>query len=176
MAKKRLPKYLQNYISKLKKNTSNLSAIQSSSTTNTCSNDKHYNDDDFSKTPKYEDIVASHRFFSSPGAASSLIEEARLSAASSSTCPRPSDAMPEMPGGGVAMVVHTNDPFCDFRQSMKEMVSSRHVEESAQTLDWEFMEELLLCYLQLNDRNVHKYILRAFAELTVSLQLAVKVE
>ena len=30
------------------------------------------------------------------------------------------------------------------------------------------MEELLVCYLELNDRSVHKYILRAFTDLTVS--------
>jgi hypothetical protein len=37
-------------------------------------------------------------------------------------------------------------------------------------VDWDFMEELLFRYLQLNDRAVHKDILRAFTDTVAALR------
>lgn len=164
MTKRSLPKYLLNYISKFKKKKKNTFKLQTNSTkTTTCNtiHDNNCNDHDlFSKTPKFEDIIPSDRFFTSPATAGSLAEDARLSFTSEMNC------------GGVAVVVYTCDPSCEFRQSMQEMVSSRHIDQ----VHWEFMQELLLCYLQLNDQSVHKYVLKAFAELTFCLMLAVELE
>nr|CAD1829853.1 unnamed protein product [Ananas comosus var. bracteatus] len=78
-------------------------------------------------------------------------------------------------GGGeddvaaAAVVTFSKDPYEDFRRSMREMVDARRVDAS-QPLDWDFMEELLFCYLELNDKSVHKYILTAFTDLTVSFR------
>ncbi|KAH7657361.1 Ovate protein family C-terminal protein [Dioscorea alata] len=145
MTKRSLPKYLLNYISKFKKKKKkNTFKLQTNSTkTTTCNtiHDNNCNDHDlFSKTPKFEDIIPSDRFFTSPATTGSLMEEARLSVTSEMSC------------GGVAVVVYTCDPSCEFRQSMQEMVSSRDIDQ----VHWEFMQELLLCYLQLNDQSVHK--------------------
>lgn len=35
--------------------------------------------------------------------------------------------------------------------------------------NWEFLHELLLCYLALNPKSTHKFIIGAFADLLVSL-------
>ncbi|XP_074563058.1 transcription repressor OFP14-like [Curcuma longa] len=67
---------------------------------------------------------------------------------------------------GVAVTTVSVDPYRDFRRSIEEMVEARHAE--AADLDWDFMEELLLCYLELNHGRVHKHILMAFADLAVS--------
>lgn len=117
MTKRSLPKYLLNYISKFKKKKKNTFKLQTNSTkTTTCNtiHDNNCNDHDlFSKTPKFEDIIPSDRFFTSPATAGSLAEDARLSFTSEMNC------------SGVAVVVYTCDPSCEFRQSMQEMVSSR---------------------------------------------------
>ncbi|KAM0932650.1 putative transcription factor OFP family [Dioscorea sansibarensis] len=122
-----------------------------------------------SESPRFTDplpdsIRSSGRFFVFPGASNSLVEEARLSAASSL-----SEQGPVVPGGGVAVMTFSKDPYDDFRRSMQDMVNARHVEPE-QPLDWDFMEEMLFCFLELNDRTVHKYILRAFTDLTVSFR------
>ncbi|KAF8670916.1 hypothetical protein HU200_050183 [Digitaria exilis] len=64
-----------------------------------------------------------------------------------------------------AIVVFSMDPYTDFRRSMQNMIKMHHGGLS-QPLDWDFLEELLFYYLQLNDQAVHKHILRAFADLT----------
>ncbi|XP_020597297.1 transcription repressor OFP14-like [Phalaenopsis equestris] len=75
----------------------------------------------------------------------------------------------EFSGGGVAVMTFSKDPYEDFRRSMEDMMEVRHVDKLG-PLDWDFMEELLLCYLELNEQGVHKYILRAFTDLTVSFR------
>ncbi|CAA6666262.1 unnamed protein product [Spirodela intermedia] len=63
----------------------------------------------------------------------------------------------------------SNDPYGDFRRSLEEMVDARH-QERRDPLDWDFMEELLISYLELNDRTVHKHIIRAFTDVVVSFR------
>ncbi|ONK80804.1 uncharacterized protein A4U43_C01F21940 [Asparagus officinalis] len=89
------------------------------------------------------------------------IEEARLSAASA--------AGAEEEDGRTAVVTVSEDPYVDFRRSMQEMVDARHV-DPCRPLDWDFLEELLACYLELNERSVHECILRAFMDLTEGLR------
>ncbi|XP_026661483.2 transcription repressor OFP14-like [Phoenix dactylifera] len=103
-----------------------------------------------------EPIRASERFFVKPGSSSSLIEEARLSVGSLS---------PRCEGQAVGIL--SRDPDADFRRSMLEMVEARHVDPE-EPLDWEFVEELLYCFLRLNDRGVHKHIVRAFTDLAAA--------
>ncbi|KAE8816278.1 hypothetical protein D1007_06127 [Hordeum vulgare] len=80
-------------------------------------------------------------------------------------------------GGGVAVVTLSVAPYEDFRRSMREMADAHARMEAARAgtraapaVDWDFMEELLFCYLQLNDRAVHKDILRAFTDTVAALR------
>ncbi|MQL89489.1 hypothetical protein Taro_022066 [Colocasia esculenta] len=132
------------------------------------------------------DLRASRRFFVSPGTSNSLLEETRPSAASSTSSSssaasssstatvtqpplwRPDAGdLPAVPGDGVAVMTFSKDPYEDFRRSMQEMVEARH-SDPREPLDWDFMEELLICYLKLNDRSVHAYVLGAFTDLVVA--------
>ncbi|XP_028771733.1 transcription repressor OFP14-like [Neltuma alba] len=56
----------------------------------------------------------------------------------------------------------------DLRQSMKEMVDRRL--RIYGRVDWGFMEELLLCYLNLNERKSYKFILSAYVDLINGLR------
>ncbi|KAG6508692.1 transcription repressor OFP14-like [Zingiber officinale] len=114
---------------------------------------------------------SSERFFVSPGSSSSLHDEnGRRSTSTSPPSGSSQRKAEEVPGGGVAVTTFSKDPYEDFRRSMQEMVEARHGVCTGQPLDWDFMEELLFCYLELNDRSVHKYILRAFTELAVAFR------
>ncbi|KAK4755227.1 hypothetical protein SAY87_008984 [Trapa incisa] len=66
---------------------------------------------------------------------------------------------------GVAMCVHveSRNPYMDFRMSMEEMV-----EAHALTGKWDSLEDLLHCYLRVNDRTNHGYIFRAFVDLLLT--------
>ncbi|EMS62207.1 hypothetical protein TRIUR3_09093 [Triticum urartu] len=88
-------------------------------------------------------------------------------------------AMKVVSGGGcgVAVVTLSVAPYEDFRRSMREMADAHARVEAARVgtrpapaVDWDFMEELLFCYLQLNDRAVHKDILRAFTDTVAALR------
>jgi uncharacterized protein (TIGR01568 family) len=72
---------------------------------------------------------------------------------------------------GAAVVLFSMDPYTDFRRSMQNMIKLHHG-CACQPLDWDFLEELLFLYLQLNDKAVHKHILRAFADLTAGTHMA----
>ncbi|GAA0151137.1 hypothetical protein LIER_09923 [Lithospermum erythrorhizon] len=69
----------------------------------------------------------------------------------------------------VAMEMESRDPFVDFRRSMEEMMEANHV--SLLKDNWDFLEELLACYLKVNNKSNHGYIVGAFVDLLVSLQL-----
>ncbi|XP_072965781.1 transcription repressor OFP13-like [Typha angustifolia] len=120
--------------------------------------------------PPRGSISATDRFFVSPAETSSLVEEARRSSAASSSSTFADNTGHHVTGacGGVAVVEYSTDPRGDFKASMAEMLVARDVERG-ESLDWEFMEELLLCYLEINERSVHKYILSAFADLLTFL-------
>ncbi|OIT34543.1 PREDICTED: transcription repressor OFP15-like [Nicotiana attenuata] len=63
----------------------------------------------------------------------------------------------------VLMALDSKDPFVDFRKSMEEMVEAYGIQ------DWENLEELLTCYLKVNCKSNHGYIVGAFVDLLVSL-------
>ncbi|WMV06989.1 hypothetical protein MTR67_000374 [Solanum verrucosum] len=63
----------------------------------------------------------------------------------------------------VPMGLDSNDPFVDFRKSMEEMVEAYEIK------DWENLEELLTCYLKVNCKSNHGYIVGAFVDLLVNL-------
>ncbi|KAI0522454.1 hypothetical protein KFK09_004833 [Dendrobium nobile] len=110
--------------------------------------------------------AATGRFFASPAATGSLLDEACITAiARSSAAPWPSIAGTR----GIPVYKVSVDPYGEFRDSMLEMVAAwkrRHADAGDERLmDWDFLKELLLCYLELNEGSVHKYILMAFFDL-----------
>ncbi|KAL6968306.1 hypothetical protein U1Q18_034110 [Sarracenia purpurea var. burkii] len=116
--------------------------------------------------PDFATVFASQRFFfSSPGRSNSIID---------STSPSSSDSPPVHPaesatlvGGSVAIPTYSQDPYNDFRRSMQEMVEARELVDVG--ANWDHLHELLTCYLALNPKSTHKFIVRAFSDLLVSL-------
>uniref|UniRef100_A0A5B7CAK6 Transcription repressor n=1 Tax=Davidia involucrata TaxID=16924 RepID=A0A5B7CAK6_DAVIN len=118
-------------------------------------------------TPDFATVFASQRFFfSSPGRSNSIIE-------SSSSSPSPSPSQGKLlesdavVDGGIAIPTYSPDPYKDFRRSMQEMVEARDLIDVR--ANWDYLHELLLCYLALNPKSTHKFIVGAFADLLVSL-------
>lgn len=66
----------------------------------------------------------------------------------------------------VAMVMDSTNPILDFKRSMEEMVEAHDGFK-----DWEFLEELLICYLRINGKSTHGYIVGAFVDLLVGLSI-----
>ncbi|KAJ9179138.1 hypothetical protein P3X46_010957 [Hevea brasiliensis] len=136
------------------------------------------------------DLCGSHRFFVTAGSSSSLIEEARLSltvtseegeSSSSSTsntiidsarsCSNSTDIKNinvALPDDCITVIKYSRSPNEDFRLSMQEMVEARLQRKGK--VNWDFMQELLFSYLDLNEKKSHKFILSAFVDLVVGLR------
>ncbi|KAK3193761.1 hypothetical protein Dsin_025071 [Dipteronia sinensis] len=112
---------------------------------------------DSDSEPDFATLVASQRFFfTTPGSSNSIIES---SSKSWNNSPTVKDS--------VAVPTYSPDPYMDFRRSMQEMVEARDLVDVKS--NWDYLHELLLCYLALNPKNTHKFIIGAFADLLVSL-------
>ncbi|GMH25804.1 hypothetical protein Nepgr_027647 [Nepenthes gracilis] len=121
-----------------------------------------------STIPDIATAYASHRFFfSTPGRSNSIIDSSSSSSSlrEASTVPRGNDS--QLAAGGVAVQTYSPDPYVDFRRSMQEMVEARDLMDVKS--NWDYLHELLLCYLSLNPTSTHEFIIRAFADLLVSL-------
>ncbi|XP_057526545.1 transcription repressor OFP14-like [Amaranthus tricolor] len=132
------------------------------------------------------DLCGSHRFFVSPVSSSSLLEEARLSGLATTSTSEDArstlislgnnrgyikdDTLATPPGieDCIALPTVSPTPYEDFRRSMQEMLDARI--NSKQRVDWDFLEELLFCYLRLNEKKQYKYIISAFVDLIVVLR------
>ncbi|XP_017605904.2 transcription repressor OFP14-like [Gossypium arboreum] len=145
------------------------------------------------------DLCGSNRFFVSTGSSGSLVDEARSSAGTKSrseelgstskssasidntTAANGSNSNGTIGGDGVtvkslsnipneciAVLTYSPNPYDDFRRSMQDMVETRLKHNS--DIDWDFMEELVFCYLNLNDKKCYKFILNAFVDLVVDLR------
>lgn len=130
------------------------------------------------ETPK--NLHGTSRFFVQTGALRSLAEDARISACEPGnidkergreaedvqlrgTHRQPTSVSAEgvkLLGASLAVVMYTLEPHTEFRRSMMEMVGSRL--ERNLTVDWDYLEELVLCYLELNENKCREYILSAF--------------
>ncbi|KAH0687572.1 hypothetical protein KY285_018131 [Solanum tuberosum] len=147
-----------------------------------------------SESPRYVipplNHTGSRRFFVAPGSSSSLIEEARTSmtvsddtgstsaitttTATNTNSNELSAISTEYSKGTlnaddfITLVTYSPSPYDDFKQSMQEMMEARLNDQGK--INWEFMEELLFCYLNLNDKKSHKYILSAFVDQIVVLR------
>ncbi|XAR58553.1 hypothetical protein NMG60_11013993 [Bertholletia excelsa] len=123
-------------------------------------------------TPDLATVFASQRFFfSSPGRSNSIVESSSPSTSSPSfDGPSEPDASADSGvggGGGVAVPTYSPDPYADFRLSMQEMVEAQQLFDVRS--NWDHLHELLTCYLALNPKSTHKFIVRAFADLLVTL-------
>ncbi|URD88526.1 atofp18 ofp18 [Musa troglodytarum] len=63
----------------------------------------------------------------------------------------------------ITMAMSSSDPYQDFRSSMEEMVAAHGLRE------WHSLQELLQCYLRLNEKKNHKVIVMAFVDLLMHL-------
>ncbi|PHT85943.1 Transcription repressor OFP11 [Capsicum annuum] len=124
--------------------------------------DSDYSDhSDSNNIPDFSNIFASQRFFfSSPGNSNSIVD---FPATTTSLSPENTKVV----NGGVAVQRYSPDPYSDFRRSMQEMVEAHELKDVKD--NWEFLHELVLCYLNLNPKHTHKYIIGAFSDLVVSL-------
>lgn len=66
-------------------------------------------------------------------------------------------------GESIVLLSWSENMYDDFRKSMKQMVEARLRNHGR--VDWGFMEELLMCYLNLNEKKFHKYVLSAYVDL-----------
>ncbi|KAL7162431.1 hypothetical protein ACSBR2_042841 [Camellia fascicularis] len=126
------------------------------------------------------DLYSSHRFFvGNPSSSSSLMEKARTSSSTTATTATTNESTARRvdddnckrvmgPDDFIALFTYSPSPYNDFKDSMQEMIEARV--EYCGKVDWEFMEELLFCYLDLNDKKSYKYILSAFVDLVVILR------
>ncbi|KAL3827965.1 hypothetical protein ACJIZ3_016767 [Penstemon smallii] len=122
-------------------------------------------DSDSDTTPDFATAFASNRFFfSSPGCSNSIIDSSSLASTSSSMLSNENDTIAE---GSIAVPTYSPDPFIDFRRSMQEMVEACELHDVRE--NWDYLHELLMCYLSLNPKSTHKFIVGAFADLLVSL-------
>nr|XP_010919418.1 transcription repressor OFP13 [Elaeis guineensis] len=117
--------------------------------------------------------ISSARFFFSPRTTKSIMEEAKAETDVLKISPF-GDPWPEigaMAGvekasfheESVALAMASDDPYHDFRASMEEMV------EAYQLREWPSLQELLHCYLRLNEKKNHKIIVMAFVDLLMHL-------
>jgi uncharacterized protein (TIGR01568 family) len=114
--------------------------------------------------PDFASAFASQRFFfSSPGSSKSITE---IESPLNNTQPCKS-LIPK--GGSVKRVPkYSINPYDDFLCSMQEMIQSQQQVFDV-TNDWDYLHELLLCYLALNPTHTHKYIVQAFTHLLVDI-------
>uniref|UniRef100_A0A7N1A882 Transcription repressor n=1 Tax=Kalanchoe fedtschenkoi TaxID=63787 RepID=A0A7N1A882_KALFE len=95
-------------------------------------------------------VRSSERLFFSPEKSNSILEKTTDNKRSTDGC------------GPIMINLESRDPYMDFRTSMEEMVEAHGLQ------DWELLEELLGCYLMVNEKRNHSYIIRAFTDLLVS--------
>ncbi|CAL0322035.1 unnamed protein product [Lupinus luteus] len=125
------------------------------------------------------DLCGSTRFFVKPGFSRSLLDDAitprkmfdrEESGSNRSTKTQYDKAIVELPDNCITLLKYSVSPYEEFRRSMKEMMEARGRSHESDELDWEFMEELLFCYLDLNDKKSHKFILGAFVDLITAMR------
>lgn len=124
--------------------------------------------------PDIATVFASRRFFfSSPGRSNSIVDSSSSLASTSSSASLNQPENDAVSGGTIAVPTYSPDPFLDFRRSMQEMVEAREIHDVQE--NWDYLHELLMCYLSLNPKSTHKFIVGAFADLLVSLMTSAPV-
>ncbi|RDX67063.1 Transcription repressor OFP14, partial [Mucuna pruriens] len=113
-------------------------------------------------------LRGSTRFFVKAGLSGSLVEDALTTSDEAGSVSTVNDISSSnsydkdyaLPDNSIALLTHTTSPYEDFKRSMQQMVNN-----CERVVDWDFMEDLLFCYLNLNDKKSHKFILSAFVDL-----------
>ncbi|KAG0536209.1 hypothetical protein BDA96_03G044900 [Sorghum bicolor] len=100
-------------------------------------------------------VSASDRFFVSPAPTASLVVDDAAAG-----------EVHTLRGAAVLVETYSSDPRAEFLESMADMAAACGAEGMPEPEYREFMEELLSCYLDRNDRGVHRHVLAAFADLT----------
>ncbi|KAG6780479.1 hypothetical protein POTOM_013339 [Populus tomentosa] len=59
---------------------------------------------------------------------------------------------------------------CDNLNDASATVASNDIKQNNGKVEWDFMEELLFCNLNLDEKTSHKFILNAFVDLIVGLR------
>ncbi|KAJ8540317.1 hypothetical protein K7X08_030236 [Anisodus acutangulus] len=112
-------------------------------------------------TDSHEEIIKrarSERLFFEPGATSSIFQEPKNIQEEEND---QEDALPFKES--VILAMESNDPYLDFKNSMKEMVETQGIK------DWEILQELLAWYLKMNGEVNHGFVLGAFVDLLMEL-------
>lgn len=121
--------------------------------------------EDFNSADAIENVirgVKSERLFFEPSeTSSSILGEPNISAEKNKFITTSEDEL-DSKSTFVVIEMETKDPFLEFKESMKEMVEAHGVEN----LDG--LEELLNCYLRVNLKCNHGYIIGAFVDLLVT--------
>lgn len=97
------------------------------------------------------DAMANRRFFFTPCSTKSIMAAEEESSEKAGFCKE-----------SVTLAMASEDPYMDFRSSMKEMVVAHEL------TDLSCLQELLHCYLRLNDKSTHRFIVLAFVDLLMS--------
>lgn len=107
--------------------------------------------------------VASRRFFFSPHKTKDIMEESKSERKTlKKLCLNPANKLP-FSDESVMMAMESYNPYRDFRESMEEMVRAHRLRE------WAQLQQLLHCYLRLNERKTHKVIVLAFIDLLMHM-------
>ncbi|KAI8529535.1 hypothetical protein RHMOL_Rhmol12G0232300 [Rhododendron molle] len=115
------------------------------------------------------DLCGSHRFFVGSSSSGSLITKSSTIASDDKGSSSATTAVGKMGADDfITILKYSPSPYNDFRNSMEELAEARLNDRGR--VDWEFMEELLFCYLDLNEKKSYKYILSAFVDLVVVLR------
>ncbi|KAL5538106.1 hypothetical protein UlMin_044964 [Ulmus minor] len=107
--------------------------------------------------------LRSERLFFEPGQTSSLMEEAKEEEKKNSSNKNHDNIIPFKES--LALSMESQNPYLDFKKSMEEMVEAHGLK------DWEALEELLSCYLKINGKDNHGYIIGAFLDLLVGFSV-----
>ncbi|KAL0732349.1 hypothetical protein Bca4012_008558 [Brassica carinata] len=149
-------------------------ADSSSSSTSLDESDNYCFAPEHSPPPDLTSVLASRRFFfSSPGRSNSITDSSpdlrtRFSCEPATVTTSSTTSTRLLTGGtAVKQYVQSPDPYKDFRRSMQEMLDA--VTDAGDVRRYEFLHELLISYLSLNAADTHKFIIRAFADILVSL-------
>ncbi|KAK9666209.1 hypothetical protein RND81_14G168500 [Saponaria officinalis] len=138
------------------------------------SSDVVYDDSPRIFTPNLNSLRGSPLYSTSPTSSGSLPEEVGISRFGNPPSPTPydikDDKSPISEGieDCIAVLTVSSSPYEDFRRSMEGVLYART--HNNQSVDWDFMEELLFCYLRVNAKKQHKFILSAFVDLIAVLQ------
>ncbi|KAK7294178.1 hypothetical protein RJT34_17063 [Clitoria ternatea] len=73
-----------------------------------------------------------------------------------------------VPENCVVVVACSPSPYEDFRRSMEGIVEARM--RNDEKVDWDLMEELLFCHINLNHKKTHKFILSAFVDVISAMR------